>query len=590
MAYLSEEAKKLNIEIYTINSENDLTSHFKDFAGVILLRLNTASDMLAKDDTLNAIQRAVKLLDDRSTIIILGETTDLVNLHGYLDSSLVYHHWIAIQRDEAIVDKNHESLPHGFFSALIYTKYDTSLKHIKTRSAYTYCPYCDRTTKDYGGKKHTYHEYGTLISDVWRDESYTPESNLDDLYTRFADLFGLDEYEILRVLDCRKLSQQHLQQEEGILIHIEMDTVENPLNSQLINGDCLDELSQLPSNSIDFVFIDPPYNLGKNYRGYADDLKIQQYFEWCDEWINEITRVLKPGRTLALLNIPLRAIRHFAYMNETLHFQNWIVWDALSHPVRRVMPAHYTILCFSKGNPRKLPGLIGQSSPTNAVSSPDTFTALEPLAQKFCVRPGCVKKRNRIGHNDRADLIDVWSDIHRIKHNSRRVDHPTQLPPHLMYRLLSIFTGQDEIILDCFNGSGTTTLTAQQLDRRYIGIEKSTEYYELALRRHNELDRGLDPWRKQERKKITKNNNVARMPKQKYAVSKKVLQLEVKRIAEELGHLPGREEVKALAKYPIKYYDDYFNGWGEVCAAARTTGMTETRDDDGDKPRQLKLL
>jgi site-specific DNA-methyltransferase (adenine-specific) len=53
--------------------------------------------------------------------------------------------------------------------------------------------------------------------------------------------------------------------------------------------------------------------------------------------------------------------------------------------------------------------------------------------------------------------------------------------------------------------------------------------------------------------------------------------LEVKRVAASLGHLPSRAELVQHGKYPIRYYDEYFASWGEVCAAARTTGMTETR-------------
>ena len=60
-----------------------------------------------------------------------------------------------------------------------------------------------------------------------------------------------------------------------------------------------------------------------------------------------------------------------------------------------------------------------------------------------------------------------------------------------------------------------------------------------------------------------------------YAVSKKVLQLEVKRIAAELGRLPTKDDVKELSEYPLEYYEQYFVSCGEVCAAARTTGMTE---------------
>jgi site-specific DNA-methyltransferase (adenine-specific) len=180
--------------------------------------------------------------------------------------------------------------------------------------------------------------------------------------------------------------------------------------------------------------------------------------------------------------------------------------------------------------------------------------------------------------NDRAPLTDLWWDIHRLKHNSRRVDHPTQLPPHLMYRLISVFTKPNEIVLDCFNGSGTTTLAAHQLGRHYIGIEKSPKYFNIAQERHKEITQGLDPFRKEERDLTAKNSPVPRLLKQKYEVPKKILQLEVKRIAQELGRLPTREEVEQNGKYPIKYYDEYFVSWGEVCAAARTTGMTEIRD------------
>jgi DNA modification methylase len=70
------------------------------------------------------------------------------------------------------------------------------------------------------------------------------------------------------------------------------------LTNRILNDDCLRALKKVPDNSIDFAFTDPPYNLGKKYTGYNDELEIQDYFKWCDEWIAEMARVLKPGRTL----------------------------------------------------------------------------------------------------------------------------------------------------------------------------------------------------------------------------------------------------------------------------------------------------
>ncbi len=65
--------------------------------------------------------------------------------------------------------------------------------------------------------------------------------------------------------------------------------------------------------------------------------------------------------------------------------------------------------------------------------------------------------------------------------------------------------------------------------------------------------------------------------------------MEVKKIAQEIGAIPSKEQVKKLGRYPIKYYEDYFISWGEVCAAARTTGMSETRDKKRNHRKMIQL-
>jgi len=179
--------------------------------------------------------------------------------------------------------------------------------------------------------------------------------------------------------------------------------------------------------------------------------------------------------------------------------------------------------------------------------------------------------------NDRCSLRDLWWDIHRLKHNARRVDHPCQLPPQLMYRLISIFTEPEEVVLDPFDGAGTTTLAAHQLNRQYVGIEVSEKYHAMAKSRHEEIRQGIDPFRKAKRKLTEKNSPVERMPERNYKVSKKTLQLEVRRVSKTLGRLPNREEMARHGKYPREYYEEYFFSWGEACAAARHEGMSETR-------------
>ncbi|MEI9909490.1 MAG: site-specific DNA-methyltransferase [Bacteroidota bacterium] len=223
--------------------------------------------------------------------------------------------------------------------------------------------------------------------------------------------------------------------------------------------------ASIPDNSIDFCFADPPYNLKKKYESWDDGIDIQEYFDWCDNWLSELARVLKPGRTLAVLNIPQWCVRHFKHLNKILDYQDWIVWEGLSMPVRMIMPSHYSILCFSKGKPKSLPGFVRE---TNSLLE---TKGIEALKEDYCIREICISKRKRLKAKDKEISTNIWWDVHRLKHTSRRVDHPCQLPPMFMYRLISLFTNEGEFVLDPFNGAGTTTLTAQQLNRKYVGIE-----------------------------------------------------------------------------------------------------------------------
>jgi site-specific DNA-methyltransferase (adenine-specific) len=131
------------------------------------------------------------------------------------------------------------------------------------------------------------------------------------------------------------------------------------------------------------------------------------------------------------------------------------------------------------------------------------------------------------------------------------------------------------MILDCFDGAGTSTLVAHQMNRRFIGIEMSAQYHKIAQERHDMILQGEDPFGKREEIPQSKNSRVERLQKQHYAVSKKDLQLEVRQIARILGRLPTRDDVIAMSKHPIDYFDNYFFSWGEVCAAARHDGMSE---------------
>ena len=576
MAHQSENAKRLALRVCdgipAVADLNRIDASAPAVYAFILPFGRTVSDSEASSQLWEALRDLSARAHPESTIAILTTPPDAAALWVELELHLRFQLWIAVKL--ARPTNSPGQLPQNHAALLILTKYNDTLRHTKTRIAYTYCPACRRTTKDYGGKKHTYHEYGTLVSDVWRDTAYDPDELPVEVLSRLQDLFGLPPYENLRLLDLRHVEE--LRPRPSLLVK-DVNTEDRSdagIPTGLVRGDCLEALPSIPSESVDFCFADPPYNLKKRYDSWDDTLDITRYFQWCDEWLTELARVLKPGRTCAVLNIPQWAIRHFSHMRKLLRYQCWIAWEGLSLPVRMIMPAHYSIVCFAKGTPRDLPGLTEQTG------SDMEMECLRPLAESFCLRSSCVERRRARRLVDTSPITDLWWDIHRLKHNTRRVDHPCQLPPALMRRLIALFTSRNELVLDPFNGAGTTTLAAEQLGRRFIGMELSEQYHALALKRHEELRAGLDPFRKTDSVPRAKNSYVKRLEKQQYAVSKKALQLEVKRIAKELGHLPTRDEVKRLSVFPLEYYEKYFISWGEVCAAARTTGMSEYLPDD----------
>jgi DNA modification methylase len=580
MAHKSEHSARLPIVATRLSGYRELLTlehHGSDVWLLVLPFGRRLKDAARNTDWVACLRKFAETARPNAIVTVLTTPEDAAVLWPELSKLLHFQLWVAVKLREPR-DTGPGCMPEQHAALLVLSKYRGALKHTKTRIAYTYCPACDKTTKDYGGKKHTYHAYGTLMSDVWRDVDWSPEEEPLAVAERLADLFGLAPHQELRLVDL--VGDTDLKPESGHSCR--PPTCVNDgiarLSSQLLQGDCLDILRKIPGNSVDFCFADPPYNLAKRYDSCEDALDIVEYFKWCDQWLDELARVLKPGRTCAVLNIPQWTIRHFAHLRQRLQFQNWIVWEGLSMPVRMIMPSHYSILCFSKGEPVPLPG----RDPAAKIASEQE--AVSVLRERFCLRASCLQTRRARGVEDREAPTDLWWDIHRLKHNSRRVEHPCQLPPALMSRLIVLFTSANEVVLDPFNGAGTTTLCAEALVRRFIGIELSEQYHQLASERHELLRRGGDPFAKEGRVPVAKNNRVKRIGSMRYEVSKKTLQLEVREIARRLGRLPTREEVARMSKYPIRYFEDYFLSWGEVCAAARTTGMKETKDNGCSAP------
>jgi site-specific DNA-methyltransferase (adenine-specific) len=124
----------------------------------------------------------------------------------------------------------------------------------------------------------------------------------------------------------------------------------------LYRSDCLELMATMSSESIDCIFADPPFNLGKEYNnGQSDLLKDRDYLDWCRLWISESVRMLKPGGAIFIYNLPRWAYQMAAYLEEQeMEFRHWIAVSMKGTFPRgnKLYPAHYALLYFTKGSPK----------------------------------------------------------------------------------------------------------------------------------------------------------------------------------------------------------------------------------------------
>lgn len=228
----------------------------------------------------------------------------------------------------------------------------------------------------------------------------------------------------------------------------------------LYRGDCLELLPRLPAESVDLIFADPPFNLGKSYASGIDDAVPEaRYLEWCKAWLEECVRLLRPGGSFFLYNLPKWNVALGGFMHERLTFRHAIsVEMTYTLPIAgRLYPSHYSLLYYCKG-------------PRPRVFAPDR------LPMPTC--PHCFRElKDYGGYKDKMNpagisLTDVWKDIPPVRHRKfKRRNDANELSIKLLDRVISLASQPDDLVLDPFGGSGTTYAVAELKGRRWIGME-----------------------------------------------------------------------------------------------------------------------
>jgi modification methylase len=255
-----------------------------------------------------------------------------------------------------------------------------------------------------------------------------------------------------------------------------------PSCNRIVVGDCIDELSRLPSGSVDLVFADPPYNLqlerdllrpNNTVVDGVDDAwdkftSLGDYDRFCLAWLGECRRVLKPDGAIWVIGSYHNIFRLGAALQDLgFWIQNDIVWRKVN-PMpnfrgKRFTNAHETLIWAARDRKSR---------------STFNYEAMKALNDDLQMRSDW--------------LFPICSGPERLKDGTGRKAHPTQKPEALLYRVLLASTNPGDLVLDPFFGTGTTGAAAKRLGRRWLGIEREPEYAAAARARIDKV-RPLPP-------------------------------------------------------------------------------------------------
>ncbi len=240
-------------------------------------------------------------------------------------------------------------------------------------------------------------------------------------------------------------------------------------------GDCLEVMKKMPSEFVDLIVTSPPYNFGLDDYDVHDDTKSwDEYFEFLYKVWCECHRVLKHGGRICIVIQPL-----FSDYMPTHHI--------ISQQLREIGFLFKTEIIWEKHNYNcKYTAWGSWCSP-----SMPYFKYTWEFIEVFC--KGSQKKEGKKENIDiTAEEFKRWVySKWEIPPETRMKEfgHPSMFPEEIPYRLIKLFSYVGDIVLDPFNGAGTTTLVARKLNRRYIGIDISPKYCETARKRIEEYEK-----------------------------------------------------------------------------------------------------
>lgn len=256
--------------------------------------------------------------------------------------------------------------------------------------------------------------------------------------------------------------------------------------NQIVQGDSIQLLNEQPEGFVDLVFADPPFNIGYLYHGYDDEKDVNEYCDWSEKWMRAVYRALKPNGSffLAIGDEFAADLTHIARRKIGFNLRNWIIWHYTfgQQTKKKFAKSHTHILYFTKDkenftfnadsvrvkSARQMVYADDRANPKGKLPDDTWFLRPPEAAPHGYFEPG----------------HDVWNESRVCgTFKEREGWHGCQMPIGVLNRIINAASNPGDLVLDPFNGSGTTAVAAALLDRQYIGIDQSAEYVGYAQKR-----------------------------------------------------------------------------------------------------------
>lgn len=241
---------------------------------------------------------------------------------------------------------------------------------------------------------------------------------------------------------------------------------------KIFYADALEALKTLPDNSVDLIFADPPYNIGKNFNGKIEKWDTEEsYLEWCYEWLDLCIQKLKPNGSFYVMTATQFMPYFDIHLRKKLTILSRLVWsyDSSGVQAKKYYGSMYEPILFCVKDKNNY-----------------TFNTNDILVEaKTGAKRKLIDYRKAVPtvYNSEKVPGNVW-EFSRVRYRMNEYEnHPTQKPISLLERIIKASSNEGDLVLDPFSGTFTTCYVAKELNRNSIGIELQDEYVKIGLRR-----------------------------------------------------------------------------------------------------------